>query len=262
MLLSVDLSWDRMAWAVQDPERSLWVALGSRATGKLQLPGQLLDKIAGIVQSDTLLTRQYRKVQVLWSGLAYTLIPAPLVIDTEREEYLRFTNTVHAGEEVSSDLLPAPDAVCLFSIPSILKAGLEKIWPGHVLHHGPARLAGQVLQGCLFPEHLSGACLCISAQSFALIITKDGKLQYCNSFEYRTADELLYYILYTYEQLGYEPGRSPLLYTGELQRPSLIIDYLEKYFATVGPAQAVCHTAAAFRGISLEPFYQLLNPIA
>ena len=38
--------------------------------------------------------------------------------------------------------------------------------------------------------------------SFTCIVSKDSKLQLCNTYSYKTPEDFIYYILFCYEQLG------------------------------------------------------------
>jgi hypothetical protein len=260
MVLVLDLTWDRLAWGVYDPDRSQWLALERRETGKLQLPGQLLDKVREIRDTAPLLQKRYSQMYLLWGSLNFTLMPEALLLNEKTEEYLRFTNTIYAGDTICRDSIGPLQTAILYTIPALLKTGFEQLWPGHKLVH---RL-GDLIQNmhARFADTEAGCTLIdISAQSFSLLVIRDKKLQYCNSFEYRTSEDLLYYVLYTLEQLGIQASETELLISGDILKPSIIADYLEKYMGILRfiDAGSEVRLSPVLSELPIHLYYPLMN---
>lgn len=262
--LVIDLSWDRMAWAVFDNQRSMWVLLGVQQSGKLQLPGQLLDKIREIVETHETLKYSFENTHILWGGLNYTLLPQAMVKEGNNAEYLQFTSTMHAGDKVLSDHITSLDARNIYSIPSILHAGMEQLWPGHHLQHSMSCLVSHLLKNEQDKNNSTKAYIQISTQSFDLIIINKGELQYCNTYEHRTSEDLIYYIMFTFEQLKIEIDQCSVAILGELSSDDIIFQYMEKYISqlTFMQANPACNASAVLQDIPAHRFYNLLNRFA
>lgn len=257
--LAVSVSWDRISWGAWDPEQKLWLYLASERSGKLQLPGQLLDFIRTLWDKHQRLKEDYHDVTIIWEGLNHTLIPQSLFVAEEEASFLTFTNIVHSGEEIRSEVIPRGSLVLVYALPAVLRAGLEQIWPGHSLTHGISRFlrpSALDVEGRQYDVRTH-----IREQSFDLIIFRDGALLYCNTFEYRTSEDLLYYILFTFEQLGIPPAETEVRVTGDLFSESQIFEYLEKYIDRVtfaGPGSRVI-LADGLKELPYHQFCQLLN---
>ena len=58
---------------------------------------------------------------------------------------------------------------------------------------------------------------------------RSGTLQYFNTFEYDTPEDVLYYALLAYDQAGLLPNRTSLYLCGEVNRPGAVFDLLYTY---------------------------------
>lgn len=65
--------------------------------------------------------------------------------------------------------------------------------------------------------------------SFQIIITRADKLILFNSFEYKTPEDFIYYILFTFEQLQLNPETTSLQLLGELTETSAYFKIAYKY---------------------------------
>jgi hypothetical protein len=235
--------------------------MGSAFTGKLQLAGQLLDKLREIIEGKPVLKAPFREVHIIWGGLNYTLLPEALVKKENSAEYLRFANTIHAGDEAHPDNISCIRAVDIYSIPSILLEYYRQMWPSHRLHHYMACFADGHLARLKRSEGPVSVFLNISLQSFDLLIVEEGRLIYCNTFEYRTTAELIYYALYTFRQLKINMEKCRLRLSGEVEKDSEIAGNLRTYIPdteliSFGPA---VRFSQEFQGSSLHKYYNLLT---
>jgi hypothetical protein len=261
MLLIVDISWDRIASAVYDPSRKTWVAFESWSTGKLQLPGQLLEKFNQVRENSSFLNKEFQQTKVIWGGLRYTLVPSALYDETHAEDYIQFVQSLQPGELVCADRLKKIEAANIFVIPAIIKESLKQIFPLHHLNHHISLLAESLLVWCQNHESSVSPFVNVSAQSFDLIIFKDRKLIFCNTYEYRTAEDFLYYVLFAFEQLQIIPGETNVKLLGEIMRPSVIYDFMTKYIKDVTfiPRSSVWNYSFVFDDLPGHMYYNLLN---
>jgi hypothetical protein len=260
-LLAIELSWDRMTFAVYDNDRSKFVALESFATGKLQLPGQLLEKIGQITAASTILKTQYRQVRIMWGGKVYTLIPDALFDEKESSSYLWFTQSLQPGDIVFTDRLKNLGAANVFAVPAILKETLNQMFPGHRFSHFLTVLAESLLIQNKNSSNEIGAFINVGAQFFDLIVIKEGKLLFCNTFEYRNAEDFLYYLLFSFEQLKINPEETGVVLIGEIVKPSAIHDRLMKYIRDVAfiPVNKAWQYSYVFDEVPAHANYNLLN---
>ena len=232
-ILAVDLSFERMVCAFYDVERSKFAALESFSIGKLQTPGQFPEKINEILESASLTGLGFRQVRLLWTGLQYTLIPDALYDDHQSGTYLQFTQSLQPGSLVLSDRLKNLHAANAFAMPASIKETFDRIFPGHHTNHHLTIL----IESLLVANKKAGTGMKVFANirtmAFDLIILREGHLLFCNTFEYRTAEDLSYYLLFAFEQLKISPATTGITLIGEILKPSAIYDLLYKYIREV-----------------------------
>ncbi len=260
-LLAIDIAWDHLAIAVYDQSRSLWVAFESWPIGKLYLPGHLLEKLIQVKEQSQLLANTYAQTLVLWGGHTYTLVPGALYDIEHSDQYLSFVRTVHAGESIQQDALKNLDAYNIYSIPHILKEGISQLFPKARTQHAISSFAEKLLIRYKSNAGSPTIVVNLSALSFDLVVLKDGHLLFCNSFEYSTAEDVLYYILFAFEQLKITPTESHVLVCGEIMKPSTIDDLMNKYIGRVQfiPRNPNWTYSYVFDELPGHRFYNLLN---
>jgi hypothetical protein len=260
-ILVVDLSWERLSCAVWDMERGKFVAIESFATGKLQLPGQLLEQINYITANSALLKSTYKKTRILWGGTQYTLIPLELYDGKHSTAYIQFTQSMQAGDSVYSDRLKNLHAADVFAIPSVIKETLNKIFPGHQLNHFLTILIESLLIAYKNSPFEIQTFVHVSAKSFDLILLRQGKLIFCNTFEYRSAEDFLYFLLFSADQLNIKPADLHLTLIGDILKPSAICDLLTKYAGDYSfiPRNKAWECSFVFNDLPGHFYYNLLN---
>ena len=65
--------------------------------------------------------------------------------------------------------------------------------------------------------------------SLNIALIEDSQLLYCNVFNYDTAEDLLYYIMYVINELGLSPDKIPVTLWGEFDQSSIYFAKLYKY---------------------------------
>jgi len=72
----------------------------------------------------------------------------------------------------------------------------------------------------------------MSRLAMGICIEKE-KLRYFNSFQYRTREDLAYYIIFVIEQLGLNPDTITLLLMGNIERESERFELLFRYIRNI-----------------------------
>jgi hypothetical protein len=237
------------------------VVLESFATGKNQLPGQLLEKIGHISESVPLLRSRFRQVRVLWGGTKCTLVPTELYDEKQASSYIHFTQSLQPGSAVFSDQLKNLQAGNVYAIPSVIKEYLNQVYPGHHLKHYLTILVESLLVINMREPSDTKIFVNVSAQTFDLIILRKGKLLFCNTFEFRSAEDFLYFVLFTFGQLQIDPAGAAVTLIGDILRPSAIYDLLLKYIREVSfiSRSKAWEYSYVFSDLPGHFYYTLLN---
>ncbi len=64
-----------------------------------------------------------------------------------------------------------------------------------------------------------------------------GKLQLCNSFKFETDEDMLYFLLNVYKQLGFDTNLMPLVLKGDIEKELSKFQLIYKYIRNVSFAE-------------------------
>lgn len=208
-----------------------------------------------------LLKEKFNKITIALGGGKYTLIPLPLFNPQSERKFLAFNHLVTDHDIVRHDKIKAPETSLVYAVPVLLNTWINSQYPhAHVYHTCGSLLRSFYLQFKNANQSLSMLAN-IQAGSFDLIIFKASALLFCNTFQYTTESDLLYYLLFVMEQLKIDPETLPLLLTGIAENGSDLVELLRTYIRNV----TVLHEATGKKlspsldSAMLHRYYDLLN---
>jgi hypothetical protein len=100
----------------------------------------------------------------------------------------------------------------------------------------------------------------IDTDKVELLNFRDGKLRFYNSFEFKTADELVYFTMFVIEELKLQPQNTNLLLSGNISQDDENASRLAKFFGKIGlnslktielPGEIASHTVLTLTALSL-----------
>jgi len=96
---------------------------------------------------------------------------------------------------------------------------------------------------------------------FDLVILHEQKVMFCNSFSYKTPDDVLYYIMFVLEQMQLSPDGIELSIAGELGRHAQVVERLSAYLPHLDflPRNESFRYSHVFEGIPGHYLYTLLS---
>lgn len=66
------------------------------------------------------------------------------------------------------------------------------------------------------------------------IVVKNGShIEFCNSYRFKTANDLLYFVMFAYDELNLDANTLPLILTGNIIKESEHVEKLSKYIRFV-----------------------------
>ncbi len=162
----------------------------------------------------------------------FSIIPAPLFNPNRIEEYANFQ--FEKGEEhiLLFDELKTSGLVLIYSAPKALLQTVQNSFPEVKIKHAGfftishyhnlyKNKPGQHLHLQIWNGHLE------------VIAIENGKVLLLSSFAFQTDEDMLYFTLNVYEQLGLNPESVPLKISGEMEKSSSIWGLLLTYIRFV-----------------------------
>jgi hypothetical protein len=196
--LSVQVSPDGFSFCLLDTIRNKFVLI--RAFEPEENKYFNADKINEILVEDDFLTKHYKKVSIIMPSLKFTLVPTPLFDPGKKDEYFTFNHIVEEGNMIISNKISDPDAYLLFSVSRPIYELINSFYPGvHPFHHIKPLFdhishSRKSVNGNYIHIH-------VEREFFNLIIFNHNLLKFCNSFNYRNINDILYFVLNAFKNL-------------------------------------------------------------
>jgi len=166
-------------------------------------PQELLLEIKKEIEANKILG-QCNEVSIIYANTTYTLVPDALFDENRLSEYLKFNSKILSGDYLAYDTL-ATQKLHIVYVPFInINNYLFETFGSFQYFHAATVLLQYVLekQSSTFATR---AYIQLYESHFDLVILKDGTLILCNSYIYKTPEDLAYYVLFALEQVGLKP---------------------------------------------------------
>jgi len=197
--LSVQASPDGLIFCLLDTIRNKYVLFRAFEPDH----GKYLDenKINELIIRDDFLTRIYKKTSLIIPAARFTLVPAPLFEPARKNDYFGFNHGIDNNCVLMSNRISDPDAYTLFSISKQMYDMLSFHFPGASISHYLKPLFTHITHARrgVFGNYTH---LHIEREFFCLINYSQSELRLCNSYSYRSTNDILYYTLNAFRKLG------------------------------------------------------------
>ena len=214
--LSVQVSLNGLSFLVTNPEEEEAIFFIEKKLDHSTTPEELLMDIESIMFKNDVLNASFSEVSVVYSTPVYSLVPAALFDESKASEYLKFNSKILANDYMAHYVLENFDIVVVY-VPfmNINNFFFEK-YGSFSYYHSITIMLEAILKKEKYT--LPKMYLHFQKNSFDCIVLKNGELQLCNSYTYKTAEDFIYYTLFCMEQLKLNPENLPVILFGEIER--------------------------------------------
>ena len=258
--LSVQISPDGLFFAILDILNGKYIVLSGYHLF-IKRPRLLLKQIKEIVEKDELIGLDYESIEILYSTKVFTFIPSVFYSKDCGKEYLQFNHSLQKGFLIKENFLQRADSWCIFEMPENLDEYLNEIFPKATIRHNLYPLIEKGLKNNLnFPSRQQ-VHLNFFRDYFEIVVIKGTKLMQCNTFNYKTERDILYYVLYVFDQLKLSPEDTEVIIHGHLPQVSPVYHLTKKYIRKTSFAKpdGAFHYSYTFNKLPDHYFSSLLN---
>ncbi|MEQ8324137.1 MAG: DUF3822 family protein [Vicingaceae bacterium] len=230
--LSLQVGKDGMSYAILSPTDNTVELTREFIFDSVNSNADLLADIRGIVENDPALMGPFFHTSIGFYQGKSTLIPEALFEAGMEESYLNFTEDSDVERYFFSNKLVNLRSRNVFSVDKALCDYLQSCYPTPLFLHSSTPLIDVF---ALQEKRNSGRRCFIHVQysHFEILCFEKGELRFYNSFDYTTAEDLLYYVLFVFEQLDLNQESEPISVFGEIDQYGTIADLLKRYLGVV-----------------------------
>jgi hypothetical protein len=227
--LSIRLGTDGFSFSLFDAlsDGESWIA--DRA---VDVSTSLLVNLKQTVREEKWLSNPFRKVYVLIDDSRFTMLPLELFEDEQAEAFFHQNFAPVSNEVVRYQLLHRSNVVVLFGVDKSLLTYLEAQFHEVNIRSQAAMLMEYFSQKSTLGNNRKLYAYIHSAK-LDVYCYERRRLLLANSFDCRLTPDRMYYLLYVWNQLGFDQERDELNLCGELTDKDALLNGLKKYVRQV-----------------------------
>lgn len=182
---------------------------------------------------DFLKSLKWKCIEIIVDNQSFTLVPADLFKKEYTNSYLQLAKGTHITNEEEVHTYTHEDIgiVNIYSNNRDLYNWFSSTYPLIDLKY--QHKTSQMIDLAIFISKAQTAFLYFGNHHFTMVITANGMLRFCNRFEYKTAQDLVYYVLFTMDELDIEPDEIILRLYGNIKEQTENFDLLNQYLTNV-----------------------------
>lgn len=181
------------------------------------------------------LSFMYKQVNVVCVSSQYTLVPEDIFLEKQKAELLSFAFSSPA-DKCLNNLLPGESSEIVFGIGEEIYEFCSRslINPRFIHHMAPQLALWKQQSGASLPRRMS---VVLHRKMMDVVCYEQGSLLFANSFLYEKADDILYYILYVWKQVGLDQEKDQLSICGVPVLQVQLTSTLRNYIHHISPAE-------------------------
>jgi len=231
--LSILLSQNGFSFVLFYIERNFFSGLASFEYKGLKKTSNYCSAFREFAESNEYLTLKYNEVTIIYESPNTTLIPTPLFIKNEKEQYLKFNSWKKTEDIVLIDNLINLEANNVFSIPIDINKMLNNLFPGSKTHcHISALIENIMIVNKNLPLKMR-VFVNVRKDLFDIIITEGSSLIYHNTFPHKSNEDFIFYILYVFNQFKINPEDIDFSFSGLIDNDSKLFEIAYKYIRNI-----------------------------
>jgi len=202
----------------------------------------------------------YKQVDIAVASQKITVAPNDFVGEGNVMNIISSAYTVAPGEEILTEAIYNSGPATAILIPGYIQEFCDLIFPGSFLRCAAAVFVKGILRkhSQIFARQVF---INIHPGFFEITVIQGQRLLYLNAFKYSAPSDVLYYVVFVLEQLGFVPSEEKVTLMGDITYSSVIYTQLEMYCESLKFVEKpdVLQYGATFTGIALHHYFILLN---
>lgn len=202
----------------------------------------------------------YQRIDIAVAAQKITCAPSEFLEQANVLNIISAAYTVHSGEETMTEPVFESGPTTAILLPRYIREFCAVMFPGSILRSA----ATVFVKGILRKHSLLIArqvFINVHAGFFEITVIQGLRLLYLNAFKYSAPSDVLYYVIFVLEQLGFVPSEERVTLMGDISESSIIYSQLKMYCESLQFVETPGELkfGEAFGGIALHNYFILLN---
>lgn len=229
--LSILIAQDGLSFCSLNAEENTIEDFYSTTFSKLLDPEQILEELKRAIKfnlSEENLA-DIKSVHVSYANNLYSLVPQEYFSEDQLTDYLKFNTKILKTDFIAYDELKNLEANCVYIPYTNINNYLFEQFGEFNYNHSSTLFIDTCLAEVKNINKEEVVFVQVQPSRFDICCFKNGKLLLANSFEYFTAEDFIYFVLFTAEQLKLNTENLQLLLSGSIKETDDTYNYLYTY---------------------------------
>jgi hypothetical protein len=219
--------------AILDSVRNKYILLKEYLfDSKWSLQNQL-EVFKSDILKDDILNNRFKTVSFMYETKSSVIVPETLFDKNKLDLFFDFNQDIEPCDRLLWDKLNNAGAILIYSMPAQLMTAMESVFPNiKYFHHGTSMIENTLIQN---KNRNSPPKLYININHsfFDIIILESSQLKLFNSFDYKSEDDFIYYVLLIFEQFKLNPEETEITLSGIIKKNDVYFQKIKKYIKNI-----------------------------
>jgi Protein of unknown function (DUF3822) len=229
--LSIQVSLNGLSFCILDPVRNKFIALSHKNFEKDLLLDDLQIAVEDYIDSNELLNKEYKSTLIIWESFKCTLIPDKYFDDKNLKKYFELNHKLDDLDEIHYKKLKYSDSHTVFAVPNQIAGILSRKFKAARFYNQQIPFVDTIL----FKHHSEAKKVFVNINNdfIDIAISQKGKLQFYNAFNFKSDNDILYFIVNVYEQQGLDTEHTELVLSGIKDKKTEFYTMLKEFIGHV-----------------------------
>ncbi len=229
--LSIQVSLNGLSFCILDPVRNKYIALSHQNFETDLIFDDFLNTIEEYIKKNELLNRTFKSTKLIWLTDKNTLIPNSFFKKENLKKYFEFNQKLDDLDEIHYKKLKYVDACSIFIVPNQIANIFIKQFPDLNFYNQQIPF----IEHTLFKYHSESKKVFVNVNDefIDLSITENGKLLLYNNFVYKTESDMIYFIMYVFDQFNLNTENIELILSGFIDKKASIYSKLKGFISHI-----------------------------
>lgn len=229
--LSIQISLNGLSFCIVDTITNKVVLSDAISFKITTTPYLLLKELKNLLNQYKILGQDFTEVLVIHKNDLFSLVPKALFDEKELANYLKFNAKLLANDHIVFDELENQEMVSVYVPFTNVNNYVFDNFGTFEFKHGSTALIHSLQHQKLNPKPICYAH--VAERELELLVLNKKKVVLYNQFQFRTKEDFLYYILFTFEQLHLDLENTKLKLFGKIEEGSELFDICYTYIKKV-----------------------------
>ena len=226
--LSIQISLSGLSFCILDTATHTIEHIQRDSFKTKATPFEVLERLKTVFETNTIFSQDFDSVLLIYQNELSNLVPKGLFNEQNSADYLKFNAKILKTDYISFDTITSNDSVNVYvPLVNINNYVFDK-FGAFEYKHAATILIETLLKDA---EATTASALFINTEvdHFEIIVIDNGQLILYNTFEYKTKEDFIYYILFTFEQLQLDPETQQVILSGHIEKEDSLYKMIYRY---------------------------------